>query len=225
MEEAGLDARATKDLDIVLCLEALDPGFVATFWEFVRLGGYQQQERGEGQRSFYRFQKPTDPAYPAMLELFSRKPDVLTIAEGQHLVPIPIGGEMESLSAILLDDDYYTFLHGRKRLVQGVSVVDPIGLIALKAYAWCQLSAEKEAGAAVSSKNISKHRSDVLRLYALVQLEERVPVPAQIQHHIRTFLGALDLNLDLAPFGLVGVRVEELARNLRSIYEIVETAA
>lgn len=31
MEEAGLDFRATKDLDIVLIVEALDPAFSETF--------------------------------------------------------------------------------------------------------------------------------------------------------------------------------------------------
>ena len=32
--EAGLDFRATKDLDIVLVLEALDTAFVRAFWNF-----------------------------------------------------------------------------------------------------------------------------------------------------------------------------------------------
>ena len=32
LEEAGLPFRATKDLDIVLCIEALDKTFVAAFW-------------------------------------------------------------------------------------------------------------------------------------------------------------------------------------------------
>ena len=36
MEEAGLDFRATKDLDIVLCVEALDAEFVGVFWDFIK---------------------------------------------------------------------------------------------------------------------------------------------------------------------------------------------
>lgn len=38
MEEAGLEFRVTKDLDIVLCVEALDAEFVDAFWEFVKKG-------------------------------------------------------------------------------------------------------------------------------------------------------------------------------------------
>jgi hypothetical protein len=41
MTEAGLEFRATKDLDIVLWLEVLDESFVKAFWEFVRSGKYQ----------------------------------------------------------------------------------------------------------------------------------------------------------------------------------------
>ena len=45
MEEAGLDFRGTKDLDIVLCLEALDKDFAAAFWEFIQAGKYQNQQK------------------------------------------------------------------------------------------------------------------------------------------------------------------------------------
>lgn len=84
MTGSGLLFRSTKDLDIVLCVEALDAAFVQAFWAFVRAGGYQVQERSSGQKQFYRFQKPTTEDYPFMLELFSRQPDVLQIAEGSR---------------------------------------------------------------------------------------------------------------------------------------------
>ena len=37
MKEAALPFRATKDLDIVLCAEALDREFVQKFWDFVHV--------------------------------------------------------------------------------------------------------------------------------------------------------------------------------------------
>ena len=169
MENAGLEARVSKDLDIVLCLEALDSTFVAKFWEFVELGGYEKREQSDGKRNFFRFQRPSDPTFPFMIELFSRKPDVLNIPSEQHLTPIPTTEELDSLSAILLDDDYYQFLHDRKTVVDGVPIVDTYGLIGLKAFAWLQLTAEKAGGGSVDSKNINKHRADIIRLYALTQ--------------------------------------------------------
>jgi hypothetical protein len=39
MESAGLEFRATKDLDIVLHIEALGPDFGKTFWNFDNVVG------------------------------------------------------------------------------------------------------------------------------------------------------------------------------------------
>lgn len=53
LNEEGLQFRTTKDLDIVLHLEALTAEFAQTFWEFVKRGGYKiQQESETGQASF-----------------------------------------------------------------------------------------------------------------------------------------------------------------------------
>src|SRR5712691_8163301 len=53
MEQAGLEFRATKDLDIVLHIEVLKPAFGTAFWEFVETGGYgcgSAPERASGNR-------------------------------------------------------------------------------------------------------------------------------------------------------------------------------
>src|ERR1700722_14035565 len=71
MEQAGLDFRATKDLDIVLHIEALTPAFGTTFWTFIETGGYEIREASDtGKPLLYRFQKPANVSYPFMLELF-----------------------------------------------------------------------------------------------------------------------------------------------------------
>lgn len=45
MEEVGLDFRATKDLDIVLCAKALNNDFVNVFWDFIRAGKYKNVQK------------------------------------------------------------------------------------------------------------------------------------------------------------------------------------
>ena len=45
LDEAGLDFRVTKDLDIVLCVEALDAEFARAFWSFVEKGKYKKSHR------------------------------------------------------------------------------------------------------------------------------------------------------------------------------------
>jgi len=55
LEEAGLEFRATKDLDIVLHVEALTPRFGEAFWRFIDAGGYEiHQAADTGRPVFYR---------------------------------------------------------------------------------------------------------------------------------------------------------------------------
>jgi len=86
MDEAGVDFRVTKDLDIVLCVEALDDSFANAFWEFVKAGGYQNQQRSMDKKIFYRFNEPQDKSYPFMLELFSRTPDKFALQRVRSLI-------------------------------------------------------------------------------------------------------------------------------------------
>ena len=162
MDDAGVTFRATKDLDIVLCVEALDASFAEAFWAFVKAGGYQNQQRSTGKKVFYRFNEPEDKDYPFMLELFSRTPDMLVLGDDSHLTPIPIDEDASSLSAILLDEDYYQFLHQHKIEIESIPVVTQACLIPLKAKAWLDLGDRKEAGETVNSRDIKKHKNDVL---------------------------------------------------------------
>ena len=41
MTEDGLDFRATKDIDLVRSIEAVDANFGKKFWEYVKQAGYE----------------------------------------------------------------------------------------------------------------------------------------------------------------------------------------
>lgn len=140
--EAGQDFRATKDLDLVLLVEALTPEFGQVFWDFVKEGGYENRQKSGGKPQFYRFSKPEDPAFPAMLELFARTDVDLRDAES-GLMPIHIDDEVSSLSAILLDEEYYRLLVENRTSAGGVAVLSVEGLIPFKAKAWLDLSARR----------------------------------------------------------------------------------
>ena len=58
-----------------------------------------------------------------MLELFSRVPDELQIAEDGHLPSVPVSEEVLSLSAILFDDGCYRLIHERKRDIGGPTII------------------------------------------------------------------------------------------------------
>ena len=227
MDEAGVDFRATKDFDIVLCIEALDKSFAEAFWVFVKAGGYQNQQRSTGKKVFYRFNKPGDEHYPFMLELFSRAPDALVLGEDIHLTPIPMTEDVSSLSAILLDDDYYLFLHQNKNEIAGVPVVTGAGLIPLKARAWLDLNNRRDAGENVDSKEIKKHRNDIFRLFQILSPELRIILPGTIAQDMEQYFGAVaaEPGLSLKPFGLAGLGVPDVVNTLRQIYGLPEETA
>lgn len=219
LDAAGLAFRATKDLDIVLCVEALDAGFVAAFWTFVRNGGYASQEKSTGKRQFYRFQKPTDDTYPFMLELFSRAPDVLTPAPGSHLTPIPMEAEIPSLSAILMEVNYYDFLQAGKRRIDDLQVAGAELLIPLKARAWLDLTARKASGVHVDSRNVKKHKNDVFRLAVIADEDLIGPVPQVVQDDLSGFLERVESEgVDLKSLGLGNQTVDGIASELRRLY-------
>ena len=45
LEEVGLIPRATKDIDIILVVEALNADFVKQFWKFIQDGNYKRKEK------------------------------------------------------------------------------------------------------------------------------------------------------------------------------------
>lgn len=220
MEEAGLDFRVTKDLDIVLCVEALDAEFVDAFWDFVKMGKYQNRQKSTGKKLFYRFYEPEDETFPWMLELFSRIPDALTLQDDAHLTPIPVDAEVSNLSAILLDDAYYSFIHESKRESNGLTVVPPEGLVPLKARAWLNLTGIRDSGEKVDEKDIKKHKNDVFRLFQVIAPDTRVVLPGSIGHDLQRYFQAVEAEppQSLKPFGLGRITVDEVIGTLRAIY-------
>lgn len=220
MEDAGLEFRATKDLDLVLIVEALSAEFGRRFWEFIEAGGYEIREANQtGKPIFYRFQKPIDPSYPFMLELFSRTPDGLRLGEGSHLTPIPLEDAVSSLSAILLDDEYYAFILGGRRSVDDITYVGEDRLIPLKACAWLDLNARRANGESVDSGNIRKHVNDVLRLSQLLATTSSIPVAGKIANDLRSFLAAIQGDASLNPRSIgLKVTVAEICARLSRAY-------
>lgn len=201
MSEAGINFRATKDIDMVLIVEALSADFGLRFWEYIKEANYEHRRRGTDMPEFYRFSRPKSAEYPAMIELFSRRVDGISLPPDSVLTPLPIESDISSLSAILLDDEYYEFLKSGMIVVEGVSILDASHLIPFKAKAWLDLTRRKQGGEHMDSKNISKHMKDVQRLSDLFTSEDRLDLPRSIAGDIRRFL--LESNVDADKAGRI----------------------
>ena len=186
--------RVTKDLDIVLCVEARTDDFARAFWRFIKEGSYAIAQRssadGKGRRCFYRFQNPQKADYPKMLELLSRRPEWLELPDDIHVTRIPLSYDISSLSAILLDDDYYQFILGCRTVLDGISLIMLPALVVLKAKAWMNLADARMRGEKILSGDIAKHKNDIARLTPF--MTQRPVMPASIQADMHEFLARYD---------------------------------
>lgn len=222
MQDAGLDFRATKDLDVVLHVEALTPQFGAAFWDFVRDGGYELRQVGEVTRPcFYRFRKPAHPDFPFMVELFARAADALRPLEAGEVTPIPIDEAVSSLSAILLDDDYYAFIASGRRKLDGLLWVGEDRLIPLKAVAWLELGERKQRGEPVDSGDVRKHVNDVLRLSQLLAADTRISLNGRVADDMRRFVEVARADETIDPAKLrIRANLPEILARLAAVYDL-----
>ena len=209
--------RATRDLDMVLIVEALTPAFGEKFWEFIQDGGYRNKSTNGQKPQFYRFDKPENDAYPKMIELFCRSN--FELREMTGITPIHIDDEVSSLSAILLNDDYYRILLEGKVVRNGLSVLRPEYLILFKAKAFLDLKQRKDRGEAVDSKNISKHKKDILRIAAELVLESIGELPEAVETDIRAFIDLLAQDpFDSNSLKAYGLRNDEVVEELHRVF-------
>lgn len=198
MEEVDLPFRATKDLDIILVIEVLDKDFVDHLWKFIGEGKYQTKEKSNGEPKVYRFIKPEDYNFPYQLEFFSRKHDILGDFVGAHLTPIPMGEEVGSLSAILMNDEYYGFARNNAELVDGLHLLNTPALICLKAKAFLDIKdrLERQVWKTLNERNklrddYKKHRADVIRITLILTEDDKIKLEGKIKEDILLYLEAI----------------------------------
>lgn len=216
-ESNDVSFRATRDLDMVLIIEALTTEFGEKFWEFIVEGRYRNKATNGGKPQFYRFDKPEDDSFPKMIELFCRSDFELKNAEG--ITPIHIDDEISSLSAILLDDDYYKTLVDGKVVRSGLSVLRPEYIILFKAKAYLDLKARKEAGENVDTKDIKKHKHDILRITAELMLDKVNGLPESVHKDIEGFIDDLEQEpLDQNSLKTYGLKNDEVVAMLKRVF-------
>jgi len=187
VDAQGGSFRATRDLDLVLCAEALTKDFARKFWDFVKEGGYRTKKKADGKQQFYRFDEPKDESFPEMLELLSRTPGALEENAPGGIIRMTVEEEFISLSAILLNKEYYDFLHDNKKEISGVPCAGVECLIPLKIRAWLDLKEKKSNGENIRSRDVKKHRNDVLRLEDLLPNIKVENVPDSVKDDLILF--------------------------------------
>lgn len=224
IDNAGFDARATKDIDIVLIVEALSKEFVLQFWQFIVDGKYQQTEKNADERKYYRFMKPENKNFPFQIELFSRIPDLMDLEGTPHLTPIPVEDNLSSLSAILMNEEYYKFTIDNSTEENSVHIANHETLICLKAKAFLDLVERKSEGQKIDDKNIRKHKTDIFRLLVLLAPEQKFSLPDGIKKDMQFFVNSIVSELpDKAIFkqmGLSAINADAVFKQLKQAFDL-----
>ena len=199
MQGTVVRPRATHDIDMIVIVENMTPSFAKRFWEFVKEAGYRPEKRKqiEGEPAKYELYRFVDgkTGYPEMIELLSRHPDILGEPSNLVIEPLPIDGDVSSLSAIIMDDDFYHFTIKHSKLTDGVRHADSAALVCLKTRAYLNLLQDKAEGKHVNSKDIKKHRSDVLKNVVIIT-DESISAPIAIVDCVKDFVSSIRADWD-----------------------------
>jgi hypothetical protein len=193
LDEVGAPRlRSTKDLDIVLIMKPSFE-FLKAIKDYIKLGNYEIQKGNTGQAAFYRFQRPKGDEFPVMIELFATAEGNLDLSEGQHIVPVANEAGIESLSAILLDDDYYAIIEKNAVENDGIFILNEKALIPFKAKAYLEIK-----GRGGDSREWKKHRGDIINLtVAFLNEDSEEKLTGKVRDHFLEFMQ--ELKRDLTP--------------------------
>lgn len=196
--------RATRDIDLVLIVDSKFDEITKAVWRLIKDGEYKCGWKNSSEPHFYRFTEPQVSGFPAMIELFSSYKTDLESFDKQTIIPIHTSDDLSSLSAILLNEEYYDFLNSGKTTISGITVIDQYRLIPFKAKAYVDLLNKKANGTHVNSKDLVKHKKDIFRLAQIIETDIVIDVCDEIKNDLKQFVELVkDENLPLEQMGVV----------------------
>ena len=135
------------------------------------------------------------------------------------ITPLPIGKDISSLSAILLNDAYYDLLKDGQVILDGIPVLNEECLIPFKVKAWLDLTERRAQGEAVDSRDIKKHKNDVFRLAQLLTDRSRKTLGEEVALDMSRFLKEMEKEtIDTKAIGIQGVDQKRILLLLQKCY-------
>ena len=219
MQEYDIEFRTTKDLDIVLIIEALNNSFCNKFWDFIREGEYKNITQTSKKPQFYRFTEPNNSKFPKMIELFSIKQFDLQLRDNTGKKPIHVDDNIKSLSAILLNEDYYKLLLKGKKEDDNLSYLSDKMLILFKIKAYLDLKDKKRKGIHIDKHDITKHKNDIFKLISITNPQEKIILEENIKLDLIQFILIIRKDKpDLKALNLGDIPFNQFIETLNEIY-------
>ncbi|MCW0154647.1 hypothetical protein OIS37_16095 [Lactiplantibacillus plantarum] len=209
----GGDFRQTQDYDIVILFENIQDDFSKVFFDYISNYEYDFCSGvNKDQHQYYRFTNPKDNSAPKMIEMFSRIPLDYSLKEHNHKTPLHFE-DGPSLSAIVLDDNYYSLLKLGKQVltIDGVDIptLKIPYLILLKAKAHLDMASRDHVS---HHADKTKHRNDIFRLIPYMDLSEYniSEIPIAVLTDLKKFIETLSEENSLTDNQLKSLKINTI---------------
>ena len=153
--------------------------------------------------------------FSSQIELFSRRAD---FELDSRIIPIHIDEDVSSLSAIALDEDFYTFMKNGRRVVGEISILGAEYIIPFKMYAWLNNIELKKQGMKVNTDDIKKHKNDVFRLLPLINPDVKIQTDGNVRKTVFSFIENMSSEAVADEFLSNGRTKEEALDIFRKVY-------
>lgn len=207
--------KATHDIDLVL-LTTCSIEMSQRIKQYVQEGKYEIQKGNKDQYHYYRFVKPEIEGFAKEIELFASNENDLKLDDSQRIIPIDPEEGLYSLSAIMLDPEYFEMIKNNVTMSVVAPCTNTQATIMLKMSAFFDLKARND-------NKWKKHRQDILKLSLLLTGEERLQMTGRMVKDFESFMTHLEKDVDQKMIktilnGMVTVDKEHTLETLKKVF-------
>ncbi|MDD4330631.1 MAG: hypothetical protein PHD79_11840 [Aliarcobacter sp.] len=188
-EELGKGhGKATFDIDLVL-LTNNSVELSQRIKQYITDGKYDIQVGEKDRYKYYRFNNPKEENFAKEIELFASNENKLEIDDKQRILPIDPEEGLYSLSAIMLDPEYFKMIKNNVNKSTEAPCTNTQATIMLKMSAFYDLKKRED-------NKWKKHRRDILKLTLLLTGEEEIKLVGRMKEDFDSFIQHLKEEVD-----------------------------
>ena len=186
--ELDRHGKATFDIDLVL-LTTSSTAMSNRIKEYITEGEYEIQKGDKDQYHYYRFVKPKKENFAKEIELFASNENDIKLDNNQRIIPIDPEESLYSLSAIMLDPEYFNMIKNNINRNLQAPCTNTQATIMLKMSAFYDLKNRND-------RKWKKHRRDILKLVLLLTGEEEIKLVGRMTNDFNTFITHVEEELN-----------------------------
>lgn len=180
--------KATFDIDLVL-LTNNSVELSQRIKQYITDGKYDIQVGEKDRYKYYRFNNPKEENFAKEIELFASNENKLELDDKQRILPIDPEEGLYSLSAIMLDPEYFEMIKSNINKSTEAPCTNTQATIMLKMSAFYDLKKRED-------NKWKKHRRDILKLSLLLTGEEEIKLIGRMKEDFDSFIQHLKEELD-----------------------------